>query len=101
MILDQHGHIYYITRYDGQCIINEINPKQDTFHIQIYELKSEECLGFNVGHRVETKDSFFFMDNHKVINKLERMKERRILEEVSEYSMKDKEFTNFTEMGSF
>ena len=87
--------------YDGQCIIKEINPKQDTIHIPIYEIKSDRCLGFSVGHNVETQDCFYFMDDNKVVNKLERLKERRNLEEIADFNIKDKELTNFTEMGLF
>ena len=93
--------MYYITMYDGQCIIKEINPKQDTIHIPIYEIKSEGCLGFSIGHNVESQESFYFMDDHKVVNKLERMKERRNLEEVCDFSIKDKELTNFTDLSQF
>ena len=101
MIQDIHGHIYYVTMYDGQCTIWEINPKADASHIPIYEIKSEECLGFSMGHNVDTLESFYFMDDNKVVNKLERMKERRNLEEVCDFNIKDKELTNFTEMKQF
>jgi len=29
MLLDEQGHIYFVTIFDGQCIIKEINPTED------------------------------------------------------------------------
>ena len=66
------GTHLYIQTYDGQCIVKEINPKNDILHMPVYEVKCQRCLGFNYSdHR------FYFMDEYKILNKLKRMKEQR------------------------
>jgi hypothetical protein len=63
IIQDEKGVIYYLTKYEGQVSIMEINPKSDEIHENIFEIKSDFCLGFcyNNGY-------FYLMDTHKVVN---------------------------------
>lgn len=70
LIQNNKGYIYYVQTYDGQCIIREINPTSDDIHLQIYEVKCSRCSGF-----AAVGDSFYFMDEYKILNKLQRMKE--------------------------
>lgn len=65
MILDEKGVVYYITKYEGQCTIMEVNPKNDEIHDIIFEIKSDLCLGFSYANGY-----FYFMDDFKVINQL-------------------------------
>ena len=58
MIQDEKGVIYYITTYEGQCTIMEINPKNDEIHENIFEIKSDECNGFSYHNGY-----FYFMDD--------------------------------------
>ena len=44
------------------------------------------------------KDCFFFMDDNKNINYLQRIREKRLLEETNEFHIKDGEFRNFAEL---
>jgi len=41
-------------------MVNEINPKSDIFHENIFEIKSDFCLGFSYD-----KGYFYFMDDFK------------------------------------
>lgn len=66
----------------------------------IYEIKSEHCLGFSISEN-EPLNTFYFMDEHKIVNKLKRMKEKRTLIETDEFVLKDKEFNNFDEVSMF
>ena len=49
-------------------MINEINPKSDKIHENIFEIKSDYCLGFSFNN-----NKFYFMDDFKTVNKLERI----------------------------
>jgi len=74
MILDDKGVIYYLTKYEGQVTINEINPKSDKIHDNICEIKSDACLGFSYDN-----GCFYFMDDFKTVIKLERINDQRKL----------------------
>jgi len=62
MIQDEKGVVYYMTKYEGQVTIHEINPKSDDVHENIFEIKSNFCLGFSYEN-----GNFYFMDEYKVI----------------------------------
>ena len=90
MIQDENGHIYYVTIYDGQCAIKEINPSEDSTHTAIYELQSDACLGlsYSMGY-------FYLMDNTKKVNQLIRQQESISLIENDQFSIKDKDWNKF------
>ena len=93
IILNKKGLIYYVTSYDGQCYIKEINPKHDEFddHLVVYETKSERCNGFGSS---EGKN-FFFLDAVNVITMLKQNKDTKLFYEVKILSIKDKDKPNF------
>jgi hypothetical protein len=90
IIMNHRGIIFFINQFDGNCFIKEIRPQNDEKqnHLNIYEIKSEYCLGFGVSDDSKT---FYFMDDFKVINQLQRMKGSRNLTEVGELMIKDKD----------
>jgi uncharacterized protein YrrD len=90
MIQDNKGVIYYLTKYEGQVMINEINPKSDKIHENIFEIKSDFCLGFSFNN-----NKFYFMDDFKTVNKLERILDQRKLQEVKVLNLKRKDVPNF------
>ena len=67
IVLNKNGKMYYVTSYDGQCYVKEINPKHDDFedHLVVYETKSEKCNGFGSSGK-----DFFFLDAVNIITKL-------------------------------
>jgi len=93
-IMDKESHIYYVNKFDGQLIFREINPMYDEKkdHITIYEIKTDDILGLGIS---EDSQTFYFMDNFKIINKLQRMKDSKTLIEVDELLFKDKDRPNF------
>ena len=65
--MNDSGNIYYVTNYDGQCAIWEINTAHnDNIPQKVYEQRSSTCNGFCVNGL-----DFYFIDDAKVINKLE------------------------------
>ena len=66
-IINQKGDIYYVTNYEGQCTVWEINASQsDNAPQKIYEIRANKCLGFG-----QFEKYFYVIDDTKVINKLE------------------------------
>lgn len=67
IIMNKKGLMYYVTSYDGQCYVKEINPKNDDFeeHLVVYETKSEKCKGF-----CSSGKDFFFLDAVNAVTKL-------------------------------
>jgi len=48
-IINERGDIYYVTNYDGQCAIWEINTfMADNMPHKIYEQRTSRCFGFNI-----------------------------------------------------
>jgi len=47
ILLTPMNKIYYVVSYEGQCIIKMINPKDDTEHMNVFEIKAKKCIGFN------------------------------------------------------
>ena len=92
--MDKNSHIYYVQQFDGQCIFKEINPALDDVkeHLTIYDIKSDEIIGLGVD---DDGYEFHFMDGYKIVNKLQRKKDSKILEEVYELEMKDKDRGKF------
>ena len=71
MVQSTKGLIYYVVSQEGQCIIKEINPQNDTNdHFTVLEIKSEKCLAFSY-----KSPYFYFVDNQKVIHKFSRSQE--------------------------
>lgn len=65
-LINKRGDIYYVTNYEGQCTIWEINgSSSDNIPQKIYEIRSSKCLGFSFHN-----DFFYFIDDGKIINKL-------------------------------
>lgn len=57
-LINESGDIYYVTNYDGQCTVWEINSSlPDNEPYKIFEIRSNKCLGFNI-----FEDSFYFID---------------------------------------
>ena len=75
IIQDNRGVIYFITKSEGICTIHEINPKIDETNFAIFEFKSNYVFGFCVTNN----DVFYYMDDDKIIYKLKRSKDQRIL----------------------
>lgn len=82
-----------MVHFDGQFTIKQINPRNDSEHFTVYEIKTEFCLGFTVS---PDNKYFYFIDDHKIINKLERQKESMDLVEVLELKIKDKDRPQFS-----
>ena len=97
--MDKKSNIYYLMRYDGQCIIKQIRPNKDdrASHLTIFEIKAEKCYGFNLGRN----NNFYFIDETKTINKIRKQKEGYMLEEVGEVFLKDKDRAHFKETEFF
>jgi len=74
MIQDEKGVVYYLTRDEGLITVYEINPKNDATPENIFEIKSNFCLGFSYH-----KGYFYFMDDNKEITRLERINDQRKL----------------------
>jgi hypothetical protein len=72
----------------------EINPIMDhaSNHLKIFEIKSDFCQGFALYNQ-----TFLFMDNNKMVTKLQRMKESRMLYETGELNLKEKDSPNFVQ----
>jgi len=65
-IINERGDIYYVTNFEGQCTVWEINSFEIENHAKrIYEIRANECLGFSVHDKY-----FYFIDDTKTINKL-------------------------------
>jgi len=47
MIQDEKGVVYYLTSDEGLITVYEINPKNDATPENIFEIKSNFCLGFS------------------------------------------------------
>ena len=69
----------------------EINPKHDSNHMCIFEMKCEKALGFD--H--DEHDGFFILDQKKNVYKMNRMKQHRLLIESNTYHIKDKDLQSF------
>jgi hypothetical protein len=84
--------MYYITSYDGQCFVKEINPKSDEVsdHLTVYEIKSEKCKGFSCSGK-----DFYFLDAINTITKLRQNKETKLFYELDNLFIKDKDKPNF------
>lgn len=98
--MDNHNHIYYVQEFDGQLIFKEIHPDHDEEknHIVIYEIKSEKILGFQID---QDGDTFYFIDQFKVVNKLQRIRDSKLLTETAQFMIKDKDLPHFNESGYF
>ena len=57
----------------------------------VFELKSDFCQAF----QITTKDVFLFIDSKKIVTKLERKKETKVLEEICEINLKEKDSQYF------
>ena len=90
MTQDEKGVIYYMTMDDGLVMVNEINPKNDIIPENIFEIKSDVCLGFSYH-----KENFYFMNDLKEITKLNRINDQRKLYESKTLNLKRKDFPNF------
>ena len=82
--------MYYITAYEGQCKIKEINPKDDSKHLTVFESKSMYCTLFK-----KVDEFFYLMDDQKNIYKLEMQKGIHRLNEVYLIQIKDKDRAHF------
>ena len=71
--MDKDGHIFFVTYLEGYCILNEINPWDDNNPIQVYELKSNEIVGFTLCYK--NKDKVYFMGTDFVVHQLQRQKD--------------------------
>ena len=60
--------LYYLTKNEGQIFIMEINPKSDDIHENVFEFKSDFCLGFSYN-----EGYFYVMDDFKLITQLQRI----------------------------
>ena len=91
--------MFYIVSVDGICIIKEIIPTSSDkkYHQNIFEVKSNKCLAFSIGADDQT---FYFMDDNKVINMLQRVNGSNQLAEVKILKIKDKE-RSLLEVDSF
>lgn len=92
MIMDKQCNMYYIQTSEGHCAIKQIVPFNDMNHIQIYDIKSQCCFGFNIG---PNNNIFYFIDEYKIVNKLIRTKETKKLVESEELYIKEKDRTSF------
>jgi len=70
MEMDGFGHIFFVEYLNGFCYIKEINPWDDKNPIDVYELKTKECLGMSISNN----QIYFLGENHIVIM-LERLKD--------------------------
>lgn len=98
--MDNSNNVYYITILDGHCEFKEVIPSMnnDSEHNTVYEIKSDNIYAFNVS---EDGQIFHFMDQYRIINKLERMKDSRSLHETAEFYIKDKDRPQFAPSGYY
>jgi hypothetical protein len=98
--MDEANNIYYISIAEGNCFFTEVIPSMDesSDHNVIYEIKTDEIFAFSC-----EKDGqiFFYLDQFKVINKLERIKDSRSLTEIDEFFIKDKDRSQFIPSGYY
>jgi hypothetical protein len=99
-VMDQNNIIYYVSMIDGHCAFKEILPGSDDDgeHTTIYEVKSEQIFAYSAAPDGRT---FHFMDQYRVICKLERMKDSRALLETAEFYIKDKDRPQFQPGGYY
>ena len=47
-VMDERSNIYYVTEYDGQCLIKRCSPSSDkpSEHQTVFEITTKYCLGF-------------------------------------------------------
>lgn len=94
MKMDMKGNIYYVVEKDGQCCIFMIQPQlcEQRDHICIWTTKSDECLAFDIQRSSQV---FYFIDNMKIVHKLEMMNDRLRLIETDTFYFKQKEILSF------
>lgn len=79
---DEKNYIYYLVRKKGNCQIMEINPRQSQlkYHRIIIEFQATNCTAFSCTPDGRT---FYCIDQHKNINKFERVANSRQLKHTS------------------
>ena len=87
MILNERDFIYYVTKKNGLCYIVEGNPRDQKIdnHEIIYSIKAEKCLALTI----DGEDTFYFMDESYVVQKLNRNSNNRMLSMEKELTMKE------------
>ena len=93
LLLDSSNYLYYVTSHEGICSVREINPnneEKNAQHMVVAEIKSDKCGGLSI-----VGDDMFFLDDMKVVTKLEKQNETRILNETSSFKIKEKDRPNF------
>ena len=89
--ISERGDIYYVTSFDGQCTIWEINTQlTDNVPQKIFEQRTNRCLGFYV-----YKKNFYLIDEKKVVNKLEQNMDTRMLDNIYDLYLKEIDKPNF------
>lgn len=90
-IVNDRGDIYYVTNYEGQLTVWEIDSRTvENIPQKIYEIRANKCLGFSVNH-----NDFYLIDDTKTINKLQQNMETRQLDNIEDLYIKDKDKPNF------
>ena len=59
-------------------------------HLLVHEIKSDKCYGFGRKNEI-----FLFIDSNKIVTKLQRAQETRMLLEIEELNLKEKDKPNF------
>lgn len=90
--MNDRDFMYYIKSLDGKCYIIEGNPREQNIsqHECVFELKAEECKGFDIG-----ENEFYFMDENFVVHMLARNDNNRKLTHIKELSMKEIQTLDF------
>jgi hypothetical protein len=93
LLLDSSNYLYYVTSHDGICSVREINPhneEKNPHHMVVAEIKSDKCNGLSI-----TGDNMYFLDDRKVVTKLEKQNETRLLNDTDSFKIKEKDRPNF------
>jgi hypothetical protein len=68
--MDKDGHIFFVEYLEGHCILKEINPWDDKNPTKVYEMKSNEILGFTLSYM--NKDKIYLMGENQIVIQLQR-----------------------------
>lgn len=86
MIQNSMDYIFYVVKKNSLCHIMEGNPRDPNLdnHSSIFKIKAEKCLALTMN---ESEQTFFFMDENKLIQMLKSNENSRHLQRVRELAI--------------
>ena len=90
MVIGSNGRIYYVTSFDNDVLIKEIQPGNEQVHRQVFRKRAESCFGFS-----QRGDYFYFQCGDDIIWQLKLKPDIHVLEIVKELKIKEKDLPNF------